>query len=768
MSTTINLDKLSINIDQQSTLARLLAQENINVIHGNYRTAWFDPEKRVLALPIWKNRGKAVYDLLTGHEVGHALYTPAKGWHDAVDDITGAPKAYLNVLEDVRIERKIQDKYPGLRSQFKKAYKVLADEDFFGLSQLAYDFDDMLLIDRINLHYKLGDYVSVEFADGVEKSFMQRAFKTQTFEDVVALAKEIYEYQKQLRDKQPQQHFDEIDLGDDEEENDGVDANDYNKPDPNMQQSETDPTGKNAQQSNDLEGESKDEESKQEDEVQPDSIKATKKPDHVEQKEIQSKEGINTPAVKREVDDSLDMLDAITDAAFRNKEKELTADDMSNTMVYTLNKVYDKNAIIDYKLYYSQWKKEISELPDWRADSVTDGLERLTDKFKKFKNDTESAGAYMAKEFELRKAAYQYSRSSVHKTGLINTNKLHAYKYSEDIFLKSTKLANYKNHGMMMFIDFSGSMQDNIGATIRQILNLTTFCKMVNIPYEVYAFTTRVKYEEEEGQRDDGQSWKAYVDCEVMPQKFNLLNLMSSRMSRSEYQEGFRMLWNLSMAWDAEFTNSYINSWNQLHSTPLNTCIAFANEHIKSFKAKHGVEKMITMFLTDGASDSFQVRMTEEGEKHRPGSVVGGWRYRNAILRFGGTTLDVKNINSTRVTQEMLRTLKKNTDSTVLGFFISQYRNEAVSIVCDATSYSKKDKYVDQMNKNRAIIEDNIFGYDRYFGLCQKYMDIVENEFGEMVEDGASKNKLKTAFAKMTKAKRVNRILLNAFVDAIA
>ena len=79
-----------------------------------------------------------------------------------------------------------------------------------------------------------------------------------------------------------------------------------------------------------------------------------------------------------------------------------------------------------------------------------------------------------------------------------------------------------------------------------------------------------------------------------------------------------------------------------------------------------------------------------------------------------------------------------------------------------------KDKYTNQMNKNKALIEDNVFGYDRYFGLCTKYMDIVEDEFGELVEDGASKNKIKTAFAKMTKAKRVNRILLNAFVDAIA
>jgi hypothetical protein len=137
-------------------------------------------------------------------------------------------------------------------------------------------------------------------------------------------------------------------------------------------------------------------------------------------------------------------------------------------------------------------------------------------------------------------------------------------------------------------------------------------------------------------------------------------------------------------------------------------------------------------------------------------------------MRFAGDTITVKNMYSPEVTSGMLKILKKNTDSTVLGFFISQYRNEAVTKVCNATSYSLKDHYVDQMNKNKAIIRDDIFGYDRYFGLCQKYLDIVEDEFGEMVEDGASKSKIKTAFAKMTKAKRVNRVLLNAFVDSIA
>ena len=749
---------ISVNLGQQSTLARLLAQENINVIHGNYRTAWFNPEQRTLALPVWKDRGKAVYDLLTGHEVGHALYTPAKGWHDAVDDILGAPKAYLNVLEDVRIERKVQDKYPGLRFQFKKAYKQLAEEDFFGLSKVQ-DIQNLIIIDRINLKTKLGEFVECEFVNSVEQDFYARSFQTETFEDVVALAKEIYAYQKSLMKESKQKEMPNIPTLDmpelPPEQGDQGSADDYDKPDP----SEEPPKG---------EGEEVEEKTEEgSEEVDGNQREGQTKPDDVEQKELDSAEGIDKPAPKKKDEDEA-FLDSVTDKAFRAMEESLTStDELKGIMVYTLNSIKEKDIVIDYKEYYKQWKADISptRLSTYGVELIELGLEKNLEKFKKFKNETELAGAYMAKEFELRKAAYQYSRSSVHKTGLINTNKLHAYKYSEDIFLKSTRLANYKNHGMMMFIDFSGSMQDNIGSTIRQVLNLTTFCKMVNIPYEVYAFTTKVKYDNDK--YDTEHNYKDFSDCEVIPQKFNLMNLMSSRMSRTEYQEGFKMLWNLSAAWDGDMVNYYVNPWNHLHSTPLNTCIQYANQLVSAFKTKHGIEKMTTMFLTDGESDSFQVRVTQEGDAHRPESA-GGYRYRKSILRVNGESIDVGSINSSKVTEGLLQNFKKNTGSTVLGFFISPYRNQAIAKVCNVTTYAKRDGYIEQMTKSRAIIEDKIFGYDRYFGLCAKYMDVVEDEFGELVEDGASKNKLKTAFAKATKQKRVNRIFLNAFVDSIA
>lgn len=759
------LEKISVNLDQQSTLARLLAKENISVIHGSYKTAWFDPTRRVLALPIWKNRGKEVYDMLTGHEVGHALYTPAKGWHDAVDDIKGAPKAYLNILEDVRIERKVQDLYPGLRFQFQKAYKNLAEDDFFGIVKDNIDINSARVIDKINVKAKLGPNIQVDFKP-VEFEFFARSFETQTFEDVVALAKEIYEYQKSLMKKvkaPPTITLPTFDLSEDDIAAQEESNNDYDKPEEEespLEQPQEVPTD-----------EQPEEETPEEEDEKPQAGKTGSGTDGV-QEELAEEDGKEGPSENKLDDEEPEMVDdeALTDKAFREKEDELVAlSEMRGTMLYNINKLRQPEIVIDYKEYFGEWKRHLSEMDPYYSDVLKRQLPELDENYKRFRVDTDMAAAYMAKEFELRKAAYQYSRSSVQKTGIINTNKLHAYKYSEDIFLKSTKLANYKNHGMMMFIDFSGSMQNNIGATIRQLLNLTTFCRMVQIPFEVYAFTTRVRAEKD----GDEVKFDEYSDCEIIPQKFNLLNMMSSRMSRSEYNDASRMLWNLSMAWDSKLNQRYINAWNHLHSTPLNTCIVYAQELIAKFKSKHNVEKMTAMFLTDGESDSFQVRMTDEGDAHRVEQDSHyAYRGKPAVVRLAGKSMHVRSVNSADMTAALLQHLKTTTNTNVLGFFISDYRNQAVSKAVGEAPVGKyttyRDKYTEQMNKNRCLIEDGIFGYDRYFGLCAKYMDVTENELGEMVEDGASKNKIKTAFAKMSKAKRVNRILLNAFVDAIA
>ena len=64
-----------MNQGVKTNLAKLLATENLVVEHANVETASFDVVNRVLTLPVWE-ASENVYDMLVGHEVGHALYTP--------------------------------------------------------------------------------------------------------------------------------------------------------------------------------------------------------------------------------------------------------------------------------------------------------------------------------------------------------------------------------------------------------------------------------------------------------------------------------------------------------------------------------------------------------------------------------------------------------------------------------------------------------------------------------------------------------------------
>ena len=104
-----------INYEVKGQLAKLLATEDLIIENRKVDTAMFDVERRVLTLPMWEKASASVYDLLVGHEVGHALYTPADNWKK---DYPELPMSYVNILEDVRIEKLMKRKYAGIVKTF--------------------------------------------------------------------------------------------------------------------------------------------------------------------------------------------------------------------------------------------------------------------------------------------------------------------------------------------------------------------------------------------------------------------------------------------------------------------------------------------------------------------------------------------------------------------------------------------------------------------------------------------------------------------------
>ena len=177
--------------NHKSSLAKLMAEENILVEQKAVPTAYFDTAKRVLTLPLLKeDLSVDVTDLLISHEIGHALYTPHDKW---VDYLSKIRTSIINMVEDARIEKLIKRKYPGLRPLYYRAYKELNQKDFFGLSKM--DLCSLNLADKINIYFKVGLHTEIKFNEE-EKDLVKKVSECETFDDVYNVSLEIQEYMK--------------------------------------------------------------------------------------------------------------------------------------------------------------------------------------------------------------------------------------------------------------------------------------------------------------------------------------------------------------------------------------------------------------------------------------------------------------------------------------------------------------------------------------------------------------------------------------------
>ena len=164
-----------------TVLAKLFAEEDIHVVHRQAHTASFDVKKRELVLPILKFMSKDIQDLMTLHEVGHAFWTTVDMMRETSE--RKIHHSIVNILEDVRIEKMIQEKYKGSKVIFKRGYQELIKNNFFETK--GKDINSYNLIDRINLHFK--HHENVEFSDD-EMVWVEKADAAKTCEDVLNLS----------------------------------------------------------------------------------------------------------------------------------------------------------------------------------------------------------------------------------------------------------------------------------------------------------------------------------------------------------------------------------------------------------------------------------------------------------------------------------------------------------------------------------------------------------------------------------------------------
>ena len=184
---------MTVQHEIKSQLAKLLATEDLIVEHKQVQTAEFNVGTRVLTLPLWDKASNTVYDMLVGHEVGHALFTPDRNWFLEVQ----MPPQFVNIVEDVRIEKLMKRKYAGLAKSFYHGYEELNDDDFFNIADE--DLESLNLADRVNLHFKIGNFVDIPFSTD-EKEIVKVVDSCETFDEVLNASKVLYDYCMKQKD----------------------------------------------------------------------------------------------------------------------------------------------------------------------------------------------------------------------------------------------------------------------------------------------------------------------------------------------------------------------------------------------------------------------------------------------------------------------------------------------------------------------------------------------------------------------------------------
>ena len=817
----------------KSLLAKLLASENLTVEHGNYETASMDVKNRILRLPIWKEMSGSLYDLMVLHEVGHALYTPEDGWHESASAKGRGYKSFLNVVEDARIERKIKDKYPGGRRSFTDGYLDLIKKDFFGIRDI--DVNELNLIDRINLHFKGGTLHDIEFSDE-EMEFVEKVSKTMTWDDVVRVTDELYEYAKDHEsDTDMSDHSSmSMEFGEDEEndsdsEMESMEGEDSSSDDFDNFMDELMKRGLEAGEEekeesggmtaeNEGENEGPEEEgnssgsgSEKSDEESNDSTSASGSDSDEEGKDEGGSFGSGAGRGKPDFDSigRTDTLDpkSFTDENFRSREGELveTSDykiEYGNLPIADTSKI-----IIDYKEiqslirnHYSKRDDDVSKSGNYSEEDLQ--LKKATEKFVEFRTVNKKTVEYLAKEFEMKKAADAHSRTLTANSGIIDTSLLHTYKYNEHIFKKINVTADGKNHGLVMVVDWSGSMGNNIKGTIEQMMVLVMFAKRVNIPFEVFLFSDSYPSEIRKSEGRGHASW-AHKDGgkngDLIISAHHLLNVFSSRMRANELHEAYINMTAIAQAYDRDNYYGYRYGYRtypgelSLGGTPLNDSLMAMNTFIPEFKSKNGVQIVNLIYLTDGDSsggchvwDRFtRMEKSYDGEmverSYETKNISNRYSYsggsQKTIIRDTVTKKDYEMDNHNNnyyvysrnsMTNTLVEILRDKHGVNVVNFYVipSFKRRDAVDFIPKDSDITA-DKVVANWRKEGYIIAKNYGGWSELYLIRGGKSLSVEESVFEVKED-AKKGEIKRAFSKLNKGKLKNRLVLSKFVDMVA
>jgi hypothetical protein len=772
-------------------LAKLLAMENITVIHAGTRTASFDPKRRILSLPIWKEMGGDLYDLLVLHEIAHALYTPSgsKFLVDACNIVDAkypkVAKRFINIVEDARIERLIKVTYPGGRGSFIRGYNELLVRNFFGTN--GQDINDFGIIDRINIYFKTGN-TDIKFS-AEEMVFIRAIENVLTFNEVVGICEGLYKYAKAERNKKKAEEEEDSEPADekgsgeeklvsddrisgssmddkeDDDESDvdvDPDADDDSEDLPDDDDGESDKSDKVDADKTGEENEDKDAAGEGVDE---DTDDKEANSDEKSDKDTKNQKASQTPKAEApEVND--DPVESVTDKAWGEKQEELCDDNARPIRYLGIPKPRLQEIIVPYQKVHSDIRKHYLKYSEKDNHTFITNHEM---EFVRFKDENKPVVEWLIKEFEMRKAADQYARTLPSKTGILDMNKLNQYQFADDIMKKVTSVVGGKNHALKIFVDWSGSMSAHRLGTIHQLINIALFCRKEQIPFDAYLFGAETHHSHESAfhSRVHGNTdmFNFEIDDFGFYCGFSLRQILSGTMTASEFNDACVNLLMLSSSSGVGLPEKY-----KMGVTPLNETIVAAIEMVDQLRKKTNIQIVNIVFITDGeaTTDGRYIR-NEFGET----SFID-YGKEDIILRDPVTHIDYT-LNEIKMdtTKVFLQILRSRTKINTVGFFIcgGDKAGQAATIatMCPerwAKGEFEQNKIEKELEENNYILGPNM-GYTEFYiipggrSLCISY-------HGSPLTSLMGNGQMVTTMSQHGSKQRKQRIVLTRFIKLIS
>jgi hypothetical protein len=304
--------------------------------------------------------------------------------------------------------------------------------------------------------------------------------------------------------------------------------------------------------------------------------------------------------------------------------------------------------------------------------------------------------------------------------------------------------------------------------TVKQLLNLTAFCKKVQIPFEVYAFTNewvvaqRAMNPDDFNEREFGKDVKkntVHID-----EYFYLINFISSRSNARDYERMCKNLWREASVY-RNYTGYQSTIGLQLSGTPLNESIILLNYMIPEFKKQNDLQKVNVCILSDGEGCAIgyghEIYLDHKDEYAVRPRRLDYYQ----VLRDRETGITYKAFDYDNITNTFIQQVRdRNPGVNVIGFRILA-GNQLASFVGRYAVYENYHAVQKQWKKEKSAIIPNPIAYSALYAISNNALN-ESTEFN--VESGAKKGDISRAFKKMLSNKSNNKKLLSSFIGYVS